>query len=49
LIQGGDGNFYGTTLGGGRGNAGTVYKLTPSGVLTTLHQFTGADVVFSLN
>src|SRR5215475_1033496 len=36
-VQGSDGNLYGTTLHGGGGNAGTVYKLTPQGMLTTLH------------
>ena len=40
LLQANDGNFYGTTyLGGGSFNAGTVFKLTPGGVLTTLHTF----------
>jgi uncharacterized repeat protein (TIGR03803 family) len=28
LMQGSDGNFYGTTLGGGVGGAGTVFRLT---------------------
>src|SRR5579863_3816205 len=40
LVQGTDGNFYGTTAGGG--TAGTVFKVTQAGVLTTLHSFTGA-------
>jgi uncharacterized repeat protein (TIGR03803 family) len=41
LIQSADGNFYGTTNLGGTGNkaAGTVFKLTPSGQLTTLYTF----------
>ena len=34
-----DGNFYGTTLSGGANGWGTVYKVTPDGVLTTLHSF----------
>lgn len=38
-IQGVDGNFYGTTEIGGTSHAGTVYKITPAGVLTTLHSF----------
>jgi uncharacterized repeat protein (TIGR03803 family) len=39
-IQGVDGNFYGTTNYGLLGNVpGSVYKMTPAGVLTTLHQF----------
>ena len=37
LIQGNDGNFYGTTTQGGAGNDGTVFRLTPSGKLTTLY------------
>lgn len=38
-VQGRDGNFYGTTEIGGTSHAGTVYKITPSGKLTTLHSF----------
>jgi uncharacterized repeat protein (TIGR03803 family) len=48
LIQGADGNFYGTTFSGGIGDAqycsggcGTVFKITPQGTLTTLHKFAG--------
>jgi uncharacterized repeat protein (TIGR03803 family) len=36
-----DGNFYGTTTNGGKNNKGTVFKITPSGTLTTLYNFTG--------
>jgi uncharacterized repeat protein (TIGR03803 family) len=48
LIQGADGNFYGTTQFGGAsgactGGCGTVFKITPSGTLTTLHSFDGTD------
>jgi len=48
LVQGADGNFYGTTEVGGRGSSpscgngagcGTVFKLTPGGTLTTLYSF----------
>lgn len=50
LVQGADGNFYGTTLFGGAGTAcyngrpgilgcGTVFEVTPGGTLTTLHSF----------
>jgi len=40
LVQGIDGNLYGTTLGGGSSKGfGTVFKITPSGTLTTLHRF----------
>jgi uncharacterized repeat protein (TIGR03803 family) len=41
LIQGSDGNFYGTTYGGGINNFGTVFKITPAGVETILHSFAG--------
>jgi len=39
LIEGSDGNFYGATVGGGSGSEGTTFKMTPSGVVTTLHNF----------
>ena len=39
LIQGTDGNFYGTTSAGGGGSSGTVYEITPQGVYTILHSF----------
>lgn len=39
LVQGSDGNYYGTTNGGGANNYGTVFKLTPSGQLTTIYSF----------
>ncbi len=38
LIQATDGNLYGTTTNGGP-NAGTVFKITPQGALTTLYTF----------
>ncbi len=41
LVQGTDGNFYGTTSAGGSSNAGTVFKITSGGTLTTLHNFDG--------
>ncbi len=39
LIQGSDGNFYGTTLAGGSHNGGTAYQLTPDGKETVLYSF----------
>ena len=43
LVQGLDGNLYGTTLYGGKSNYGTVFKMTPSGTLMTLRSFDGTD------
>jgi uncharacterized repeat protein (TIGR03803 family) len=39
VVQGLDGNFYGVTQSGGAHGSGTVFKMTPKGVLTTLHSF----------
>jgi uncharacterized repeat protein (TIGR03803 family) len=46
VIQGNDGNFYGTTYSGGANNNGTVYKVTPSGVETLLYSFGSSDGSF---
>jgi len=49
LVEGTDGNFYGTTLEGagngcsGGAGCGTVFKITPAGTLTTLHSFDSTD------
>lgn len=43
LVLAGDGNYYGTTSVGGTSNVGTVFRLTPQGVLTTLISFTGTS------
>jgi len=43
LIQATDGNFYGTAQYGGSNSRGTVFKITPGGTLTTLHNFSGSD------
>jgi uncharacterized repeat protein (TIGR03803 family) len=43
LVQGTDGNFYGTTEIGGSIGYGTVFRITPAGKLTTLHSFDGTD------
>jgi uncharacterized repeat protein (TIGR03803 family) len=43
-VLGTDGNFYGTTnLGGNSQHAGTIYKITPAGKLTTLYSFCPAS------
>lgn len=39
LVEGSDGNFYGTTLLGGKEGPGTVFQITPKGKLTTIHDF----------
>jgi uncharacterized repeat protein (TIGR03803 family) len=39
LVQGSDGNLYGTTYAGGVHGAGTVFKLTLRGKLTTIYSF----------
>src|SRR5262249_54400673 len=43
LLDGDDGNFYGTTVGGGAGNVGTVFRMTPAGALTTLFSFSNTN------
>lgn len=47
LVQGIDGNFYGTTRQSanciGSAGCGTIFKITPGGLLTTLHVFSGKD------
>ena len=43
LVQGSDGNFYGTTALGGEHYLGTAFKITSAGSLTTLHSFTGSS------
>ena len=39
LIHGSDGNFYGTTFGGGTVGCGTVFKISPSGAFTSIYSF----------
>ena len=45
LIQASDGNLYGTTYNGGtnttgcNGGCGTIFKITPTGTLTTVYNF----------
>jgi uncharacterized repeat protein (TIGR03803 family) len=47
LIQGRDRNLYGTSALGGNSacefGCGTVFMMSPSGALTTLHSFNGSD------
>ena len=42
LVEASDGNFYGLTSEGGAGGAGTVFRMTPAGVLTKLADFDSA-------
>ena len=39
LVEGANGDFYGTTYGGGTYGYGTIFKISPSGALTTLYSF----------
>jgi len=41
LIQGRDGNFYGTSYNGGAQGVGTIYEVTPGGTETVLYSFAG--------
>jgi len=49
LILAANGDFYGTTSGGGTNSCsypygcGTIFKITRGGVLTTIHSFSGSD------
>lgn len=43
LIQGTDGNLYGTAKYGGMSDDGTVFKMTPNGSVTALYAFSGSD------
>lgn len=53
MIQATDGNLYGTTYNGGTLNDnGTIFKMTPSGTLTTLYSFdvsNGANLLQATN
>jgi len=45
IIEGGDGNFYGTAFYGGANDSGAVYKLTPppQSIETVVYSFTGSN------
>lgn len=44
LLLGDDGNFYGTSRGGGATpTAGSIFRLTTEGEVTVIHSFTGGD------
>lgn len=43
LVQGTDGNFYGSSQSGGANNLGVIFKMTATGAVTVLHSFAGSD------
>jgi uncharacterized repeat protein (TIGR03803 family) len=45
LLQASDGNFYGATTNGGLSfsDLGTIFRMTPAGVVTIVHSFGGSD------
>jgi uncharacterized repeat protein (TIGR03803 family) len=46
LVQGSDGNLYGTTEYGGAPGLGTIFVITPAGAFTKLHEFAGTEGAF---
>lgn len=43
LIQGIDGNLYGTTFHGGANDQGTIFRISVTGTLNTLYSFNGSN------
>jgi len=43
MVQGTNGNFYGTTLSGGTNGMGSIFMVTPGGAFTTLVSFNGSN------
>ena len=43
LVQGSDGSFYGTTIGGGTNGLGNVFQISTNGAYTSLYSFTGGN------
>jgi uncharacterized repeat protein (TIGR03803 family) len=43
LIQGSDGNFYATTFSGGSNSQGSIFKMTPTGKITTLRSLDNSN------
>ena len=44
VIQGADGNFYGTTTAGGLAGYGVIFQMTANNFVTTLHSFGSGSV-----
>jgi len=43
MAQGEDGNIYGATTSDGSGGYGTIFRITPAGAFTDLHDFSFSD------
>ena len=41
IVRDSEGNIYGTTLYGGQYGQGVLYRVTPAGIETVLHNFSG--------
>jgi uncharacterized repeat protein (TIGR03803 family) len=49
LLQGTDGNFYGTCASGGSFGYGTIFKIAPNGTFTLLYDFPGTAATTTTN
>jgi uncharacterized repeat protein (TIGR03803 family) len=45
LTEGSDGNFYGSTSGGGTNYSGTIFRITPDGTFTVLCSFHSSQLL----